>query len=363
MLCDLSVSLMAFVSDMKTKRHKILYLGDDTPHTTSQHRAESLRRLEHEVTVINPRSALPRSWLTGALGTRVGFWPFCSWVNRRLRRLIGDQYFDIAWVDGGADLSPGFHRWLRQRGAKIINYCCDNPFSPRDGRKWDLYRQSVRYHDLTVVVRESNITEAKRCGARKVRRVFMSYDRVAHAPLALTEDDKTLWASDVVFVGSWMPERGPFMVDLIKAGVPLSIRGDRWTKAPEYALLQQAYRGPAIWGEDYVKAIQSAKVAIGMLSKGNRDLHTTRSVEVPYIGGAVLCAERTAEHLHMLREGSEAMYWKNAEECALCCKRLLVDEGFRTSVVHAAHARILALQLDNDSIVRGILDDLATTSS
>ena len=290
---------------------KILYLGDDNPLFTSAHRAAALRRLGHEVTVFNPRSALPQSRLVGGLGTRVGLWPFAPWVNATLRRKIGAAVFDLAWIDCGADLSPGFHAWLRGRGMRIVNYNVDDPFGTRDGHKWDLYQRSVRHHDLTVVVRRENVAEAGAAGARKPLRVFRSYDPVAHAPVSMSEEERGRWAGQVVFVGSWMPERGPLMVRLLELGIPLSIRGDHWKLAPEWEQLRPAIRGPAVHGRDYVKAIQCAKIALGLLSKGNRDLHTTRSAEVPFIGGAVFCAERTPEHEQLLQDGTEAAFYLN----------------------------------------------------
>jgi hypothetical protein len=341
------------------KPMKILYLGDDNPLFTSAHRAAALRRLGHEVTVINPRAALPQSRLVGGIGTRVGLWPFAPWVNAMLRRRINGAKFDLAWIDCGADLSPGFHAWLRRRGIRIVNYNVDDPFGTRDGRKWDLYRRSVRQHDLTVVVRNENVAEAGAAGARKPLRVFRSYDPVAHAPLKLSDEEHRHWASEVVFVGSWMPERGPLMVRLLELGVPLSIRGNHWQLAPEWERLRSVIQGPAVHGPDYVKAIQCAKIALGLLSKGNRDLHTTRSAEVPFIGGAVFCAERTSEHEQLLRDGIEAVFWTTPEECAVECAGLLADEPRRTHMAAAAQQRLTDWRLSNDEVMAAVLRVLA----
>ena len=79
-----------------------------------------------------------------------------------------------------------------------------------------------------------------------------------------------------------------------------SFYGDRWQKAPEWPVIKNIWRGPGLVGQDYVEAIQSAKICLGLLSKQNRDQHTMRSVEIPYIS-SVLCAERTEEHLAMYR--------------------------------------------------------------
>ena len=342
---------------------RILYLGDDQPLLTSAQRSAALRRLGHVVTVLNPRAALPPGRVVGGVSTRLGFWPFVPWINSMLRRRIGSASFDLAWVDCGPELSPGFHRWLRHRGVKILNYNVDDPFGSRDGRKWDLYRRAVRFHDLTVVVRKENVEEARSVGARKVLHVLRSYDPVAHAPLELKEVERAQWTTEVIFVGSWMPERGPFIVHLLETGVPLTIRGDHWQKAREYQRLRSVIRGPAVYGADYVKAIQCSQVALGLLSKGNRDLHTTRSAEIPFIGGAVFCAERTSEHEAMFRDRGEALFWSSPQECARCCQEAMASPQWRMQMVLAARQRACQLGLSNDTTLTRILDVLVEERS
>jgi len=266
--------------------------------------------------------------------------------------------YDLIWVDCGGEISPDLLRSLKARGALAINYNHDDPFGTRDGRKWDQYRECLPEYDLVVVVRDENLAEARALGARRVARVFRPYDPVAHAPLVLSEVERNQWASEVIFVGAWMPERGPFMVRLLELGVPLTILGSDWNKDPEHARLRSAIRGGPVHGKDYVKAIQCAKVALGMLSKGNRDLHTTRSAEVPFIGGAVFCAERTAEHAVMFQEGGQALFWSSPEECAQSCKMILADPERRDHLAAAARERVIELHLSNDAVMAWVLNQL-----
>lgn len=334
---------------------KILYLGDTFKHSTSAHRADALRRLGHDVIHVYPRGQLPRSRIVGGLSVRFGFWIFSPIILRAVKQAIASKKFDLAWIDAGPELGPSAYRLMRSLGMKVINYNVDDPFGPRDGRKWNLYRKSVSLQDLTVVVRMENVTEAEVVGARKVLRVYRSYDPVAHNPLMLTPEDRQKWASEVSFIGTWMPERGPFMVRLLELGVPLTIRGDWWQKAPEWDRLKVAWRGPGIYGRDYVAATQVSKVSLGLLSKGNRDLHTQRTAEVPYIAGALFCAERTSEHEKLFTHGQEAWLWGNPEECAKYCKIGLDDANGRTLMVRKAQERIIAHQLSNDIILEKIL--------
>ncbi|WP_395664793.1 hypothetical protein [Methylocella sp.] len=46
-------------------------------------------------------------------------------------------------------------------------------------------------------------------------------DEAVHRPIELSAEDHARYDAEVVFVGTWMPERGPFMQRLVERGVPL----------------------------------------------------------------------------------------------------------------------------------------------
>jgi hypothetical protein len=170
----------------------------------------------------------------------------------------------------------------------------------------------------------------------------------------VTAEDAERWHSDVLFLGTWFPERGPFLVELIELGVPLTIRGANWQKAREWPALKPFFKGGQLQGDDYALALQCAKVNLGLLSKGNRDLHTTRSLEIPSLG-ALLCAERTDEHLVMYREGEEALFWASAEECAKVCLDVLGDDERRKRIAAAGLARSIVNGNHNESAMNAIV--------
>lgn len=335
---------------------KVLYLGDNREGTTSLHRANAMRRLGHEVTHLDPSSVIPQNRYVTSFNVRTGYRLFANHVDSYLRRMIGNQIYDLAWIDCGAPIPPSFHEFLNRNKIRIINYNIDDPFGKRDHRKWDQYKMSVRYHDLTVVVREENIVEAKQHEAKNVLRVYRSYDPIAHAPFEMTSEDSDRFSSEVVFVGTWMPERGPFMIELLNRGVPLSIWGDNWQKDPNYHQIKTALRGKGVFGKDYIKAIMGAKIAIGLVSKENRDLHTTRSAEIPYIGKALFCAENTSEHRWMFKDGEDAILFESAKSCSEKIMHILNNTDEIKNYVSNAKNKIIRLGLSNDEIIKNIIN-------
>jgi hypothetical protein len=91
-----------------------------------------------------------------------------------------------------------------------------------------------------------------------------------------------------------------------------------------------------------------------MLSKSSRDLHTSRSAEIPCIG-SVLCAELTEEHIAMYRPDEEAVFWRSAEECAEKCFELLADEAKLKGIAKAGHRRCLRSRYLNEPTAEKIL--------
>ncbi|MFI5107214.1 MAG: glycosyltransferase [Terriglobales bacterium] len=332
---------------------QILYLGQRRG--TSHIRALALRRLGHDVRTVDPYSFVGNSRVVHKWIYETGGLFLERFVSRSVLRETGGSRFDVVWVDGGELVGPSLVRELKRRSQRVVNYNHDDPFGAYRS-KWRLYSNSLPYYDLAVVVRQPNIEEATRRGAAKVSLVYRSADEVAHAPREITDSDRQRWASDVVFIGTWVPERGPFMADLVSRQVPLAIYGDRWHKAKEWPILKPHWRGPNLSDpDDYAKAVQCARICLGLLSKGNRDLHTQRSTEIPYLGG-LLCAERTAEHTYLYKEGEEAVFWGDAAECAERCHFLLRNDEQRRKIARAGKARCLRNGYTSERVMAGILD-------
>ena len=342
---------------------RILYIGDGSLGSTSRHRADALSRLGHTVFVADPYRALSAR-LDGKIqgvfhyhsGYRLLQRRITEWT-RNLIQLSGVKPFDMVWVDSGELLGASAVQLLSQTGSVLVFYNHDDPTGKRDGHRFDSLLKALALYDLCVVVRPENIEEYQQRGVRNVVLAWRSYDEVMHLPYQHTLNIHHQFHSEVAFIGTWMRGEGRdrFLLDLVDHEIPVAIWGQRWERSPLWAYLKPHYRGGNLSGRDYVAAIQASKVCLGMLSKGNRDLHTTRSMEIPYAGG-VLCAERTSEHMKLYREGVEAVFWRDADECARQCRRLLNDDAWRESVRSAGMARVRSSGRGHEDMCRRVIE-------
>jgi spore maturation protein CgeB len=345
----------------------ILYLGDSGLYSTSFHRAAALRRLGHCVEVRDPNLAFRgdlshRLW--AVVHFRTGYAGLQQKVLRWAEHLAGEVPApDLIWVNGGELFGPKVIDVLRRLGAPVVLYNNDDPTGARDGMRFYQVRRALSHYDVCVSLRPETAEEMKHMGARFVLREWFSYDEVAHAPFGERREIPENFRSEVAFVGTWMrhENRDHFLKRLVDAGVPVAIWGDRWQKAPHWKFLQDFWRGPSLGGRDYVAAIQGANICLGMLSKGNRDQHTQRSVEIPYAGG-LLCGERTPEHLELYREGEDAVFWCDADECAAVCQRLLADEGERERIRRNGMQRVREVGAGNEDVCRRVLEHISLSA-
>jgi spore maturation protein CgeB len=336
----------------------ILYIGDSNGNSTSAHRAKALERLGHVVVHKDPYRIF--SGRFEFLHFRTGYSLVQNTINKWANEVIQSiKKPDLIWVDSGELIGLQCLKILKTLNVPVLLYNVDDPTGKRDGRKFDSLLKSLLHYDMVVVVRRETEEECIKLGAKHVIRVIRSYDEVAHHPYPSLSDIPAAFKSEVVFIGTWMrhEKRDEFFMELLKQNIPIRIWGDRWQKSPYWNSLKSVYGGGGLGGRNYVAAMQGAKICLGLLSKGNRDLHTQRSLEIPYAGG-LLCAERTVEHLEMYKEGEEAVFWSNANECAAVCRKLLDNDALRENIRQAGIKRVHANRVGNEDICQSILVEL-----
>lgn len=339
---------------------KILYLGSNSAVTTSSYRAKALQRLGHGVINLDPYAFVgisKKSRFIKSFHYKTGY----KYLQRGLRLWLENEFcslhdIEVVWVDSGELFGKNVLKKIGELKVPIILFNHDDPTGKRDGNRFKNLKEAIPYYTLITAVRHETEDELKILGAKKVIRIWRSYDEVMHNKNLIKGSIEKKFISEICFIGTWMrgENRDEFLLKLIKRGLDVSIWGARWNKSKYWPELRDHWRGDALGGEDYVKAIVGSKICLGFLSKGNRDLHTTRTMEIPYAGG-LLCAERTAEHIALYNDREEAFFWEDVDECYEICTFLLDNSELREKVALAGHKRALANNHSNENICSQIL--------
>ena len=223
-------------------------------------------------------------------------------------------------------------------GLRVVTHNHDNPF--QDGRRWTLWRhyhRTARLAHVNFVDRPADVALAQRMCLPNPQIMLPYYVEGLHRPLDEIPPD---FRNDVVFVGHYEPDgRVEPLNYLARQGVSVRIYGAPWEKASlDPALRQSPIR--SAYGEDYVRAVAGAKIALVFLSGWNRDVYTTRCFEIPACGTAMV-APRTRELQALYREGEEAVYFDSKEELLAKVRWLLEDDEARNRIANAGRQRCL----------------------
>lgn len=342
------------------RNYKILYIGNSKKNTTSYYRSQALIRMGNNIILADPYEDLCdklQGMISGFFHYRTGYRFLQSSICRWMAHLnFCNLDIDLVWVDSGELLGIDALMILKELKVPLILFNHDDPTGNRDRGRFSSLKQALGLYDLVTAVRIDMERELKNYCHGRVLRIWMTYDEVQHSHTLAMQPIPMQYQSDVCFIGTWMrhENRDEFLLKLIDRGLKVAIWGERWQKSPYWKKLKPYWRGGALSGADYVMAIQGAKICLGLLSKGNRDLHTTRTMEIPYAGG-LLCAERTTEHLQLYRENEEAVFWADANECADKCLDLLAHPDKRERIRLAGMRRVLENKVGNEDICRQII--------
>ena len=228
---------------------------------------------------------------------------------------------------------------LKKKARKIIVFLEDNPFSKRDKNRWKLYLDAARYYDLTVVFQRSRMIMGKKHGVKSFLLIPPPYQKNVHCKKKISSKEKNKLSSEVIFIGTWFPDRGVFFKRLIDLGLNIKIYGTRWYKDPNYSLIKSNITLGHIKDPMYSKLIQCSKISICLPSAGNFDGITKRSTEIPAIG-TLLCAQRTKEHKILFKENMEAVFFKDADECYKKCINLSKNNSKRRKIANNGYIKI-----------------------
>ena len=226
-----------------------------------------------------------------------------------------------------------------QSALKIVSYTEDDMYARHNQSAY--YRGCLPLYDVVFTTKSYNCNpdELPALGAKRVVFVDKAYDKHAHRPLPITDEDRERLGSDVGFIGTFEKDRAEKMLFLAENRIGVRIWGNGWSgwvnKHPNLMVENRP-----IYEDDYVKAICATKINLCFLRKINRDLQTDRTMEIPACG-AFMLAERTDEHCRLFEEDREALYFDSDEELLKKVRYYLEHEDERQAIAKAGWQRCL----------------------
>ena len=329
---------------------KILAIGPFSSYSgfnTSIQRVNSLETLGHEVTMLDENSYNQNilSKLVDRfhkklfkLGFNLSPKPNIELLKAILQSLEMGGY-QIIFLDKCLVLDSNSLSHIKKAiGSGIIIGFSPDDMSARHNQSIE-FVSAIPIYDLFVTTKSYNVKELSEFGVKQVLFVNNSFCESSFHPIKVSNEDYILYGADVGFIGSYEEERARSIYYLASNGIHVRVWGNGWEKF-KYSHPNLKIEYHELINEEYLKAQASIKISLGFLRKMNRDLQTTRSVEIPACGCFML-AERTNEHLSLFEEGSEAEFFSSNEELLDKCRFYLANEEKRSAIARAGLKRCL----------------------
>jgi spore maturation protein CgeB len=333
---------------MRFENHQMLAvspLGGYGGTNTSVHRLNSLLELGFNVTQIDtqPKTLSARQQFSTRVRNklfRAGLpltLPDNANSNHQLLVKASERKWDFLWLEKQLTIQPKVLREFRakQPNCKVIGFSPDDMFQ-RHNQSLQFLRSSELY-DGYITTKSFNVAELQSLGFKNVVFVDNGFDPKTFRPLPISDTDLRQFGSDIGFIGSYEPDRASDMLFLARHGFKIRVFGWDWHKFKAKHPNLVVENRP-LYGDNFAKACRAFKINLGFLRKLNRDLQTTRSVEIPACGGFML-AERTPEHSRLFKEGDEAEYFSSRDELLQKCAWYLSDDHVRESIAKAGRIR------------------------
>lgn len=273
-------------------------------------------------------------------------------INKKLKDFNFNN-IDILFIIKGNEIKPYILKEIKQKfpSLKIINWSQDDMYAWHNRSLY--YTLGIKYYDLIVTQKSYNIKELLSLGAKKVLFQNKAFSKGIHFPQVCSKK----FSHDVVFVGYPEKERNEYMKYLADDGIIIHIYGypNAWKKL-KYKIEHKniIIHDKSLEGIDYASALSCAKISLCFLRKINRDLQTSRSIEIPACGGFMI-AERTDEHKKLFEEDKEAVYFDTKEELLEKVKYYLEHEEERKQIAKAGYDRTRNSDYSYDNRVKEIL--------
>ena len=296
---------------------RIIYVGPLFFGSTCLMRMNSLSRLGFDV--VGVESGNPTTYrgfyqrAIDSVARRAGYPIDRAGANLAIERQVLESRFDVLWIDKGLTIRPRTLHLVKtvQPWIRLVAFTPDDMMGRHNQSKY--YLAGVPLYDLHITTKSFNGAELEAIGARRTIFIPNGYDTEIHKPVDTNEFTRTSLGGEVGFIGDYEEERAASVLYLARNGIPVRVWGmGRWQKLVNAHPLLRIEAGP-LWGIEYAKAICSFDINLCFLRKVNRDLQTTRSIEIPACGRFML-AERTTEHTSLFREGVEADFFSDNDE-------------------------------------------------
>lgn len=310
-------------------KKNILHVGPFFEGSTVVHRHNALLKIFTLCHSFNTNSYLP-TFRRGlhSIWRKLCWGPPIRNLNKDLILNVIKYKPDLIFFEKSLYIYPATLNYIKKMGITLIHFSTDDQFNPNNQTRF--YLNSINLYDLHLTTKSYNVSELYQHGANLVHFVNNATDESVFKPI-INENLINQYKCDVGFIGTWEKERAESILFLANNGIKVKVWGPGWKNKRSLIhpniLLENKY----LKGQEYIYAINATKINLNFLRKENRDLQTTRSIEIPACK-AFMLAEFSDEHANLFQENIESVFFRDNNDLLLKVTYYLENENYRNTI-------------------------------
>ena len=233
---------------------KILFSGYHNPHflTITEYMERAIKALGHNLTSFDDRQHI----IPGRVRQRIQwFHQFdLRHINKKIISLALETKPDIAIITGGHRITSRTVTTLKDRGVCTVLWTIDPPidFQP--------IIDVAPLYDYIFCQGTEAIELLSREGIQGAKWLPMACDPSEHRPVELSAEEKEHYGNDIVFVGSYYPNRAELFENI--SDFDLGIWGPGWEKLEAKSKLRRCIKGSHTPPSEWLKIYSASKIVL-----------------------------------------------------------------------------------------------------
>ncbi len=317
---------------------KVLVTGYHNPHyeTVTEYMERAVRALGHDLVGYDDA----RHIIPGRLRSRVRVLEEVNLrhINRRLLALARRAKPEVVLVTGGDRIRKDTIEALKAAGVLTVLWTTDPP-------RGCMPHLRVAPHYDRIFCQGSEFVELLReRGTDSARWLPVGCDPASHHPVEVTDEEVRLFGGDVVFVGSWYPERAALFERL--CAYDLAVWGPGWEMLPKDSAVRRHLRGAHTTPADWRKIYSASGIVLATHyhdPTGSYPVYqaSPRVFEALACGAFVLC-DRQRDVLALFRDGEHLVCFSDGDDLVEKVRYYLAHEEERQAIARQGRAEVLS---------------------
>jgi len=243
---------------------KIIFSSNKNPHfVTITEYVESALRKEGEVLFFDDRDFV----IPGRIRKRLNSlqrWDL-SRINNSLIRIIDKFNPDVFLEAGGHRILPGTVENVKGKGIKTVLWTIDPP------RNFEPIIKSAPFYDFVFCGGSEAIEILNKYNIRNFYFLPFACDTDYAYPVEVNKEERNIYGSDIVFVGSYYPNRLEILERI--SDFNLGVWGPGWQRIPRHSPLKECIRkAEGVSYREWRKIYSSSKIVLTIHYQDGRTL-------------------------------------------------------------------------------------------